>query len=182
MSDDHSSALKLVTPPATEPVTLAQAKTFLRIEHTADDDAITRAITAARKHAEAHLRHLLLPQTWDYSRANPCSTKLILPVGPALSVTSVTLMSELGATSTMDPAAYRLSVDGFALILRNMPQTEILKVRYTAGDFATASDVPLPIVQGILHHVAAMLENRDGGAALPVQSFSCYQPFRRVSL
>jgi hypothetical protein len=42
MSDDTTSALRLVTPPASEPLTLDHAKAFLRVEHTADDDAITR--------------------------------------------------------------------------------------------------------------------------------------------
>ena len=182
MSDDTSSALKLVTAPAAEPVSLAQAKTFLRIDSTADDDAVTRAITAARRYAEIYLRLLLLPQSWSYSLANPCDTALHLPVGPAQAITSITQTSELGTTTTMDPSTYRLSVDGFSVLFLNSPQTEVLKVQYSAGAFATAADVPLPIVQGMLHHIAAMVENRDGTAVLPMQAVNCYQSYRRISL
>ena len=182
MSDDTSSAVKLVTLPATEPVTLEQAKAFLRIDHVADDDAIARAIVAARKFAETYLRLILLPQTWEYARANPCETKLRLPIGPAQSVESIGCTNELGTSSVMDPANYRLSVDGFSVLFANTPQTEVLTIRFVAGEFATATTVPVLITQGILHHVSVMIEQRDGAAALPVQSITCYQPYRRISL
>jgi uncharacterized phiE125 gp8 family phage protein len=107
MSDDTSSSLRLVTPPASEPITLASAKLFLRIEHTADDDAVTRAITAARQAAEHYLKQVLLPQTWEYVRANPEPTRLVLPVGPAQSITSITLTNEAGTTTPMNVAHYR---------------------------------------------------------------------------
>lgn len=66
MTDDRSTALILITPPASEPLTLAEAKVFLRIEHAADDALITRAVAAAREAAEHYLRCALLPQTWEY--------------------------------------------------------------------------------------------------------------------
>jgi uncharacterized phiE125 gp8 family phage protein len=182
MSDDSSRALRLITPPAQEPATLAQAKLFLRIEHSADDDSIARALTAARQAAEQYLRFALLPQTWDYAIANPCGLQLPLPFGPAESVTSVTLTNEAAASTLMNAANYRLSVDGFHLHFSNPPSIEKLVVRYVAASAATAADVPAAIVQGILHHVAVMMENRDGVAAMPTQSAACYQPYRRVML
>ena len=182
MSDDHSSALQLVTPPSSEPLTLAQAKNFLRVEHTADDDAITRAISVARYFAEHYLRLALLPQTWDYSKANPETCTLRLPFGPAQSITSVKLVAGDGTISIMNAANYRLSVDGFAVIFANVPTAENVVVRFVASTAATASDVPAPIVQGMLHHIAMMMETRDGAAPLPLQSVNCYHPFRRVSL
>ncbi len=182
MSDDRSSALRLVTAPASEPLTLAQAKTFLRIEHSADDEPIGRAITAARQAAEQYLKTALLPQTWDYVVANPLPTKLHLPFGPAQSITSITLTTESGATSTMNAANYRLSVSGFSIFFDPSVSIEKLTVRYVAGIAVVVSDIPLPIVQGMLHHIAVMMENRDGDAELPVQSIRCYQPYRRISL
>ncbi len=182
MSDDTTSALRLVTPPASEPLTLSQAKAFLRVEHTADDDAITRAITTARQFAEQYLRAALLPQSWDYIVANPRECTLHLPLGPAQTITSVTLTDAAGGTSTMDNANYRLSVDGFAVIFANVPTVEKVTVRYSASSYATAGDVPAVILQGMLHHIAVMMESRDGVVALPMQSVNCYAPYRRVSL
>lgn len=182
MSDDRSSALRLVTPPASEPVTLAQAKTFLRIEHSADDDAITRAIAAARHAAEQHLRLALLPQTYDYIAANPEPKRACLPFGPAQSITSVVLMNEAGATTTVNGANYRLSVDGFSVLFEPCISAEKVTVRFVAGIATTVAEIPTAIIQGILHHLAAMLENRDGVVAMPMQSIACYQPYRQVSL
>jgi len=182
MSDDSSSALRLVTAPTSEPLTLAQAKTFLRVEHTADDEAITRAISAARQFAENYLRMALLPQTWDYTQANPQTITLRLPFGPAQSITSVTLVAADATSTTMNAVNYRLSVDGFAVIFQNVVLTEKVIVRFVASTAATASDVPAQVVQGMLHHIAVMMETRDGVAPLPMQAVNCYQPYRRVML
>lgn len=182
MSDDTSSALRLVSPPAGEPLTLAQAKAFLRVEHAADDDAITRAITTARQFAEQYIRAALLPQSWDYIVANDGACELPLPLGPAQSITSVTLTDALGAPTTVNAANYRLSVDGFTVLFTNVATAEKLTVRYSASSYAAAADIPAPMVQGMLHHIAVMMETRDGFAALPMQSVHCYAPYRRVTL
>lgn len=182
MSHDTSSFLRLIAPPEAEPLTLSQAKAFLRIEHTAEDAAVTTAITAARQYAEAYLRTALLPQEWEYTVANPRSVILRLPVGPARAISEITLTHEVGDTQAMDAAQYRLSVDGFSLYFEAVPQTEKMAVVYTAGAYEEVEKIPAPIVQGMLHHIAVMLESRDGAAPLLVQSVSCYASFRRVML
>jgi uncharacterized phiE125 gp8 family phage protein len=182
MSDDTTSSLRLITPPASEPISLASAKLFLRIEHTAEDETITRAIAAARTAAEQHLRMLLLPQTWEYSIANPGTAMLYLPNGPAQSITSITLTNEAGATSTMNTNNYRLSVDGRAVMFTNAPAIEKLTVSYVAGWVSAASEIPAQVMQGMLHHISVLMETRDGAAPMPVQTLASYQPYRRVSL
>lgn len=182
MSDDYSHQLKLVTAPASEPVTLSQAKAFLRVEHSAEDAVITTAIVTARQHAEQYLRASLLPQTWDYSLANPSTTTLALPRGPATSITSISLTNESGTTTVMNPANYRLSVSGRSVLFTNAPSIEKLTIRFVASLYAAAADVPAPIVQGILHHVAALVEQRDGAVGMPMQSVTCFSPYRLVTL
>jgi uncharacterized phiE125 gp8 family phage protein len=182
MSDDYSSALRLVAPAVFEPVTLAQAKAFLRIEHTGDDAAIGTAISAARLMAERYLRTALLAQTWEYSVGNPCSLTLRLPWGPATSILSVTLVNEQGVSTVLEGTIYRLSVDGRAVLFTSGLHSEIVKVQFIAAAYAGVADIPAPIIQGILHHVATLMEQRDGAAALPMQSVNCYAPFRPVLL
>lgn len=182
MTDDRSSSLKLVTAPASEPITLAQAKIFLRVEHTGDDEAITRAISAARVAAEQYCKTAFLPQTWDYAKANPEPTRLHLPIGPAQSISSITLTTEAGASSTMNAANYRLSVAGFSVLFDPAISIERITVRYVAGIATTVADMPSSLAQGMLHHIAVMMETRDGAAPMPMQSIACYQPYRRISL
>lgn len=46
----------LIAAPAIEPITLAEAKLFLRIEHDDEDTAIAALIAAARQHVEMATR------------------------------------------------------------------------------------------------------------------------------
>lgn len=182
MSDDTSFALHLVTAPTSEPLTLDQAKLFLRIENTADDDTVTRAITAARQAAEQYLKQALLPQTWEFTQANPPAKKSRLPFGPAQSITGITLTTEAGVTTTMATANYRLAVGGFAVLFDPAVCIETMTIRYVAGIGSVATDIPSMIIQGMLHHIAVMVENRDGSAPMPMQTMACYLPYRRISL
>src|SRR5579884_3684274 len=50
--------------PASEPVALADAKNYLRVDITNDDTLVTGLITAARAHAEEFMRRSLITQTW----------------------------------------------------------------------------------------------------------------------
>ena len=56
---------RLITEPASEPVTLAEAKLHLRVDTVDDDARITELITSARQQAELILKRSLLPQTWE---------------------------------------------------------------------------------------------------------------------
>lgn len=58
-------ALKQVTGPAIQPVTLAEAKEFLRITGTADDTLITFLIEAATRKTENYLNRFLITQTYN---------------------------------------------------------------------------------------------------------------------
>ena len=182
MTQDTTDSLTLVTAPTAEPVTLAEAKTFLRIEHTADDAVITRAISAAREAAEQYLRCALLPQTWDYTIAHPYRCEVRLPFGPAQSITSVISYNEAGATTTLATTAYSLSVDGSRVMFTNAPSAAKLVIRYSASLAADVATLPALIKQGMLHHIAAMLEQREGAAPMPVQAIACFMPYRRVML
>lgn len=57
-------AIQLKTPPASEPVTLGEAKSYLRITDTDDDQFINALITAVRQRFEAWADRSLITQTW----------------------------------------------------------------------------------------------------------------------
>jgi uncharacterized phiE125 gp8 family phage protein len=57
--------LKPISGPAEEPVTLADAKLTLRVDHAEDDSRIQRMIGAAREEAEQITSRRFGPQTWE---------------------------------------------------------------------------------------------------------------------
>lgn len=73
---------KLKTPPANLPVTLAEVKSYLRVDEGAEDALITALIESATEQVEKYIDKKLINQTWLVSlsappqRANPKSTYL----------------------------------------------------------------------------------------------------------
>ena len=59
-----SMASILLTPPAVEPLSLAEAKTFLRLETAEEDPLIAAFISAARLHVETQTGLALVTQSW----------------------------------------------------------------------------------------------------------------------
>ncbi len=60
--------LTRVVAPAFEPLTLAETKLYLRVDHSDDDASIARMIQAAREAAEFYLRRSLVTQDWLLER------------------------------------------------------------------------------------------------------------------
>jgi uncharacterized phiE125 gp8 family phage protein len=80
----------LLTPPATEPWTLIEAKAFLRVEHNDDDAVITSLISAARGQIEAQTRCGLIAQTWRIVRDTwPDDGRIALRIGQLRNVVAV---------------------------------------------------------------------------------------------
>jgi len=58
-------ALKLISAPGADPVSLSELKTYLRIDTSADDTMLTNFISAATRTVESFLNRKLITQTWD---------------------------------------------------------------------------------------------------------------------
>src|SRR5690348_16991593 len=56
----------LLSGPAVEPWSVAEAKSFLRAENDDDDTVIASLIAAARSHVEAMTRCAMIAQTWRF--------------------------------------------------------------------------------------------------------------------
>jgi uncharacterized phiE125 gp8 family phage protein len=54
----------LLTGPAIEPLSLDEAKAFLRVEHSDDDQVISALIAGARTHVETQSQVALITQGW----------------------------------------------------------------------------------------------------------------------
>jgi uncharacterized phiE125 gp8 family phage protein len=133
----------LVTPPASEPITRAEAKLHLRIitdpadTSTHPDDALIDAlIAAARQFAEQETKRSLMTQTWKYTadafpRGDVFQSSawlrefsipdqaLVLEKGPVSAVASITYLDMTGQPQTMASTDY--TVDASSPLARITP-------------------------------------------------------------
>jgi len=88
--------LDLVTPAAADPVTLAEAKAHLRVEHAREDALIASAIKAATLHAQVFTRRQFVSALWTLRLDRfPCR-ELRLPVPPLRSVVQLSYRDPSG--------------------------------------------------------------------------------------
>lgn len=133
--------LTLVTPPIAEPVTLAEAKAHLRVQHTDEDSYISALIVAATRHVEKVLSKSLMERTWRLTM-DAFSDAIELPRGPVQSVTSVTYTDADGVTQTVPASDYTVDlISHRQWVVRNSDATwptpldavNVVSVEYVAG-------------------------------------------------
>lgn len=161
-------ALKLIIPPAEEPVTLAEAKAQCRVDGTDDDTFITALIQSAREMAEHETGRALITQTWELVLdAFPAAFVLRHP--PIISVESVKFIDSAGVQQTLDPADTLLDNDSEPGYLvpaygktwpDSYPVPNAVRVRYTAG-YGDAADVPQSIKQWMLLMIGTAYAHRE---------------------
>jgi len=98
----------LVTAPSVEPLTLTEAKLYLRVDQSTEDNLISGMLVAARQWVETYTRRALVTQTWDFRYESFMDTRqpLILPKAPLQSVTSITYLDEDGVSQTLASSNY----------------------------------------------------------------------------
>jgi uncharacterized phiE125 gp8 family phage protein len=177
-------SLQLNTPPAAEPVSLDQAKAWLRVESGADEDALIAAlIPAARARAEWHAGRAFVTQVWTLwlDCTDGCIT---IPLPPLQSVQSVTVYAPDGTATLL--AADTYTVAGQRLILTqpvlNLRAVNGIAIAFTAG-YGAAADVPPDIAQAILQILASLYEHRGGDAApTPDSALALLAPYRTLKI
>ncbi len=93
----------LITPPAIQPVSLAEAKLHLRVDHNDEDTLIESLTRAATEHSDGWngiLGRCLVEQVWrqDHDRF---ARQMIIPLGPVIAVQSITWRDLAPASATM---------------------------------------------------------------------------------
>lgn len=83
------SYTKLVTPPTTEPISLAEAKLYLRQTFSDDDARITRHIKEAREWVEARIQKQVTAATWEVALDEFPTSAIALDIAPVQSITSL---------------------------------------------------------------------------------------------
>ena len=162
-------SLRLLVPPAAEPLLLTETKTYLRVTDGTDDALIAMLIAAARQAAEHELNRVLLTQTWELVLDRFPSGAIVLSRNPVQSVTEIRYRDGAGASQLLPASDYRL--DAASLIARidptgtqGWPATHsdpgAVSIVFVAGYGENASDVPAAIRQWMLTQVAHWYDER----------------------
>lgn len=175
---DSQWSVSVVTPPASEPLTLTDAKAHLRVTHSAEDDLITTMITVARQVVEKYTGRTL-PETtlkltldclpYEYAAIQ-------LPRSPVSSVSSFQYVDTEGATQTLASSQYdvdiaRLPARVYAAYNVSWPSVRphraAINITYVAG----GGDIPEALIHAMKLIIASLYSHRE--ADCPMQT---YQP------
>ena len=184
----------LLQPPALEPLTLAAAKAYLRVEHNDEDESIAALIAAARLLVEAQTRRALIAQSWRLVLdAWPPDGRIAVRPAPLQSLAAARVYDAGNVAHALDVQGF--AADGAASSLNFVPWSMMQPQRAASGieldvvcgygDDALA--VPEALRQAIRILVAHWYDNRGlvpagAASALPTSAAALIAPYRMVSL
>ena len=185
----------IITPPAAEPLTLAQVKAHLRLDGSAEDALLTSLIAAARQYLEANTGLSLITQRLRFYLDDwPADGLIQLAIAPLQTLESVTVYDGVGNPQTVSLAGHVLDAvsSPARLFLSEQPPTSRplngIEIDVSAGFGNTGADVPDTLTRAMLMHVALMYELRGAipsdmqPAAIPAGYDRLVSPYRAVRL
>ena len=184
----------LLAGPAEEPVSVAEAKAFLRLDDGLEDGLVTTLIGAARMHVEGVTAKALLAQSWRVVLDDwPLDGVVRLPVTPFVAVTEITAYDAAGGAHTVPLAQFMSEPDRLLLPanVAGMPalrERQGIEIDYVAGFGTEPEDVPADLRQALLALVGYWFEHRDAvivagsGAVVPSGFDRMVSVYRQVRL
>jgi uncharacterized phiE125 gp8 family phage protein len=147
----------IITDAVAYPVTLVEAKNFIRVDYALDDNLITDIIKAATEQAEKYLNRSITTKTVKFSYTS-FSNRVMLPYPPYQSITAVTVKYRGESTVLVADSDYYLSgVKDLSIEFERYYREYELIIDATVGYLS----VPLTIKQGVLKLIARMYEYRN---------------------
>ncbi len=164
----------LTSPPALEPVALAEAKAHLRIGHDDEDALISTLIVTARRQIETQTGLKLIEQGWSFFRDDWPETGIVtLPLAPLIAIGDVRTFGDDDVAATIDPSHYyvdavsrppRLMLRGSRVWARPGRIGNGIEIELTVGFGPSATDVPEDLRQALLQLVGHWYESRGTGS------------------
>lgn len=169
---EQRTSWKVTTSPASEPISTADAKTYLNVSTSLHDTLIDNLVSASRVLYERYTGSAVISQTitqvWEYT---PCDAEFELSVNPLITSTLPVLSyaDSDGNYQTWASSNYTLdSISPLARIVKkstaSWPTVGEFPNRwqcvYLAG-YASAAAVPEDIIDAILLMVGFLYENRE---------------------
>lgn len=186
---------RLVTGPATEPLTYAEAKAYLRLNDDSEQSLVTSLISAARGIVEGQTWRPLISQVWaaqlDFSEVN--SSVIRINKAPVISIDTVTYYDSNNALQTLSASNWESDIYGSParFRLKTIPicyeRMNTLQVNFTAG-YANAAAVPNDIKSALYMIIGHLYENRQDVVTgtqvneIPMASKYLLEPYRNSLL
>lgn len=168
MGDAQRTAYKVTTAPASEPISTADAKTYLNVSTSLHDTLIANLVSAARIHYENYTGTAVITQsitqTWDLTPYG----EFELAVSPVTSVV-LSYKDTAGSYQVWSSSNYELdTISPLARIVKistaSWPTTGDFIAKWKAvfvAGYADAASVPEDIIDSILLLVGFLYENRE---------------------
>jgi uncharacterized phiE125 gp8 family phage protein len=178
----------LTTPPAAEPVTLAEAKAHLRVTHGDDDVYISTLIKTARQGIEAQTGLGLVSQGWSVFLDNwPDNGVIELPLAPVLDIADIKVYGDDDTSAVIDPAHYyEDKVSRPARIILRGSRSWVAPGRVANGIEILLTigftSVPEPLREAVLQLVGHWYETRGDETVdeKPLSVAQLIQPYREL--
>ncbi len=205
--DTQKQNYQEISSPGVEPVSLAEAKEFARINTASEDSLISALIVASRIMAEKYTGRAFISRDFELFLDNsPNSSVVEIPVNPLVSVAQISSFNEADTETIFASTNY--FVDKVSkparVILREgktwptgLRNANSLRIEFTAGYGTAATDVPEGIRTSVKIIFAKLWELRgqiedgaDTGIAsieklvgrLPIDAVLLLGPFRIYNL
>jgi uncharacterized phiE125 gp8 family phage protein len=166
--DPQEVHTRILTPPASEPVTLKQAKKQLELAEADDshDEQLQFLIETSRDSVERDTGMAMLTQTVEHVQAG-FTVSIQLQRRPVQSITSIQYYDDGNSIQTLSTNIYQLNPSKERIelkYLQDWPTTadrwDAVKVTYVAG-YTSPASVPASLRQMMLLKLGFLFENRD---------------------
>jgi len=164
--------------PAAEPLTTADAKAHLRVDHSDDDSLIAANVAAARAHVEARAGTRLYTQTVSF-KTDSWDDFYNLPICPVQSISSISYVDIAGDVITLPTTVYETRLElmepsivlKYAQVWPTIREGSLITVTAVVG-YGVANTQPPEVMHAIKLVVGDMYEHREtvgsGAVSLPV--------------
>lgn len=157
--------------PATEPITIADAKAQVRLDGSDEDEAVLHKVQAAREFIENVTHRQFVTASWDYYLEDfPSEDFIALPLSPLQSLTTFQYVDAAGTLTTVPSTAYELDTNSEPGLIRLAYDQDWptcrgdhwndVRIRFVAG-YGAAGSQPAVVREAVKMFFAHIYENRE---------------------